>query len=72
MIYKILRNKILKSLLSAISFGVLYAVVSLVDKGSVEVNTILVATVSCFLIMCLLYVIAPKLRKITGHNTDKR
>jgi uncharacterized membrane protein (UPF0136 family) len=72
MIYKILRNNTLKSLLSAILFGVIYTVVSFVDKGSVEMGTILVATVSYFLIMCLLYFIAPKLRKLTGHDTDKR
>ena len=69
MIYEILRNNILKSLLSAILFGVIYAAISFVDKGAVEMNTILVATALYFLIMCLLYFIAPKLRKLTGHDS---
>ena len=59
-------------MLSAILFGVIYAAISFVDKGAVEMETILVATALYFLIMCLLYFIAPKLRKITGHDTDKR
>lgn len=72
MIYKILRNNTLENLLSAILFGVIYAAISFVDKGAVEMKTILVATALYFLIMCLLYVIAPKLRKITGHDAQER
>jgi NhaP-type Na+/H+ or K+/H+ antiporter len=71
MIYKILRNNTLKNLLSAILFGVIYAAISFVDKGAVEMKTILVATALYFLIMCLLYFIVPKPREITGHDTDE-
>ena len=59
MIYKLLRINTLKRLLSAILFGMIYAIVSFVDKGTVEMRTILVATVLYFLIMRLLYFVAP-------------
>ena len=67
---KILKNQMLRNLLSAILFGVIYSLLSVADKGYVETGTILRTMVLYFLIMCLLYFIAPKLRKITGHDKD--
>jgi len=66
------KNSLCKHLLSAALFGVIYSILSLADKGYVEIGTILKSTVTYFLIMCLLYRIAPKLRKITGHDQENR
>ncbi len=65
-----LKNKIVKYLLSSVLFGAIYSLLSFADKGYVETGTILRTTMLYFLIMCLLYFIAPKLRKITGHDKD--
>lgn len=67
---KILENKILKHLLSAVLFGVIYSILSFASDGYVEIGTTIKSTVTYFLIMCLLYFIAPKLRKITGHDKE--
>lgn len=66
----ILENRILKYLLSANLFGVIYSILSFTGDGYVEIGTIIKSSVSYFLIMCLLYFIAPKLRKITGHDKE--
>ena len=67
---ELLKNKIFKYLLSSVLFGAIYSTLSFADKGYVEIDTILGAMASYFLIMCLLYSIAPKLRKITGHDKE--
>ncbi len=67
---KLLKNQIFKYLLSSVLCGVIYSLLSLAHKGYVEVDTVLSSTVAYFVIMCLLYFIAPKLRKITGHDKD--
>jgi hypothetical protein len=67
---KILKNKIPKCLLSAVLFGVIYSILSFAGSGYVEIGTIIKSTISYFLIMCLLYSIAPKLRKIIGHDKE--
>lgn len=67
---KLLKNKILKYLLSSILFGGIYSLLSFVINGYVEVSTVLSSMAAYFLIMCLLYFIAPKVRKITGHDKD--
>ena len=68
---KTFKNRVLGNLISAIAFGAIYALLSFIDKGHVEINTLLITMLVYFIIMCLLYFIAPKLRKITGHDTDK-
>lgn len=65
---KLLNNGIFKSLLSAVLFGVIYTLLTFVVEGIVETEEVLISVVSYFLVMCLLYFIAPKLRKITGHD----
>lgn len=69
---KFLKNKILKYLLSSVLFGVIYFLLSYASKGYVEIETILGTMMFYFLFMCLLYFIAPKLRKITGHDKDNK
>ncbi len=66
-----LKNNAMKNLLSAVLFGLIYSVFSLLDEGYVEVGRVLGTSVCYFLIMCLLYFVAPKLRKITGHDQKK-
>ena len=65
-----LKNKIVKCFLSSVLFGAIYSLLSFALDGYVEINTVLVSTVFYFLFTCLLYYIAPKLRKITGHDKD--
>lgn len=67
---EILKNQIFRNLLSAILFGAIYSLLSFADKGYVEIGMISGTTVLYFLLMCLLYFIAPKLRKITGHDKE--
>ncbi len=65
---KLWKNGIFKSLLSTVVFGAIYALITVVMDGFVEIDKILVTMVSYFLVTCVLYFIAPKLRKITGHD----
>ena len=65
-----LKNKIVKCFLSSVLFGAIYSLLSFADKGYVEIGMISGTTVLYFLLMCLLYFIAPKLRKITGHDKE--
>ena len=65
---RILENQIFRNLLSAVVFGVIYSILSYVDKGYVEIGTVLTTMALYFLFMCILYFIVPKLRKMTGHG----
>lgn len=67
---KFLKNKMLKYLLSAVLCGIFYSILSFIGDGYVEIGEIVKFSVSYFLGMCLLYFIAPKLRKITGHDKE--
>ena len=67
---KLLKNKIFKYLLSSVLFAAIYSLLSFADKGYVEIDTVISSMAVYFLIMCLLYFIAPKLREITGHDKD--
>ena len=67
---KLLKNGIFKSLLATVLFGAFYALLIFLVEGIVEVDKVLIVMVSYFLFMCLLYFVAPKLRKITGHDKE--
>ena len=67
---KLLKNGILKSLLSTALFVVFYTLLTFVIEGTVEIDIVLVAMVSNFLVMCVFYFVVPKLRKKTGHDKD--
>ena len=56
---RIIENRIFRNLLSAVIFGLIYCVLSFIDKGNVKI------------FMCFLCVIAPKLRKIVGHDKNE-
>lgn len=67
---KLLKNEIFKLLVSTLLFGVFYALLTFVVDGVWEIDKVVIAMVSYFLFMCSLYFVAPKLRKITGHDKD--
>ena len=67
---RILENQIFRNLLSAVTFGVIYSILSFIDKGYVEIGIVLISMTLHFLFMCFLCFIAPKLRKITGHDKE--
>lgn len=67
-----LKNKMWKYLLSSVLFGAIYFLLSFANKRDVEIKTILGTMALYFLLMCLMYFVAPKLRKITGHDKDDR
>jgi len=35
---------------------------------TIEIDTTVFSMVICFVIMCITYIIAPKIRKIAGHD----
>jgi hypothetical protein len=51
-------------------FGAVYSILSFIDKGHVEIGIVLTAMALYFIFMCLLYFIAPKLRKIMGYDKN--
>lgn len=64
---RIIENQIFRNLLSAVIFGVIYSILSFIDKGYVEIGMVLTTMSIYFIFMCFLYFIAQKLRK-----TNKR
>jgi len=68
---KFFNHRIFKYLLSALIFGFIYSLLSLADKGSVDFAVVLRSSALYFVLMCLLYFIAPKLRKLTGHSKEE-
>lgn len=67
---KMFKNQIFSNLLSTVLFGLIYSLLSYADKGYVEFRMILMTMAFYFVFMCLLCLIAPKLRRITGHDKD--
>lgn len=65
-----MKNQIFRNLLSTVLFGLFYSLLSFADKGYVEFRMILKTMAFYFVFMCLLCLIAPKVRKITGHDKD--
>ncbi len=59
---KLLKNRIFKSLLLTLLFGAFYALIAYVIDGFVEIDKVLITMASYFIVMCVFYFIAPKLR----------
>lgn len=57
------KKNLIRNGVSAVTFGVCYALISYLFNKTVDVAEIVVATVVYFVIMSILYLIAPKLRK---------
>lgn len=60
----------MRNLLLAVMAGVFYSIISFIDNGYLKISTVLAAMALYFLSMCILCFIAPKLRKITGHDKN--
>ncbi len=67
---KILENKIFRCFLSSLLFGVIYFFMYLITGDQVEFDKLLISMALYFIIMCLLHLIAPKLRKALGHDKN--
>ncbi len=65
---QLLKNKLFKYFLMTLLFGAVYSLIMFVFNGFVEFDNVLISMVFYFLILCLLYFVSPKLRKITGHD----
>lgn len=65
---KLLKNGIVRLLILTILFGAVYALLTCIVEGFVEIDKVLLSMFSYFLFMCLFHFIAPGLRKITGHD----
>jgi len=61
-------NQIYKNLLSAIVAGACYALFAFWENGEVDFLVVLAMIGLNFVLLCLLCLIAPPLRKLTGHD----
>lgn len=61
-------NQIFRNLLSAIVAGICYAVFAYWENGTVDLLTVLAMIGVNFVLLCLLCLIAPPLRKLLGHG----
>ena len=61
-------NQIFRNLLSAIVAGACYALFAFWENGEVDFLVVLAMIGLNFVLLCLLCLIAPPLRKLTGHD----
>lgn len=61
-------NQIIRNLLSAVVAGVCFALLTYWDNGEVDFLVVLASTLLSFVLSCLLCLIAPPLRRLTGHD----
>jgi len=61
-------NQIYKNLLSAIVAGACYALFAFWENGEVDFLVVLAMIGLNFVLLCLLCLIAPPLRKLMGHD----
>ena len=61
-------NQIFRNLLAAIVAGLCYAGFAYWENGTVEFLTVLGLTGVNFVLLCLLCLIAPPLRRLLGHD----
>jgi len=67
---KLIESQLFRNFVSAIAFGIFYSIFSFIDKGYLEMSTIVTSTVFYFLFTCILSWIAPKLRKVLGYDRE--
>jgi len=61
-------NQIFRNLLSAIVAGICYALFAFWENGEVDFLVVLAMIGLNFVLLCLLCLIAPPLRKLMGHD----
>ncbi len=57
----LLQHRVFRNFISAVIFALLYSLLSFIDKGNVEIRTVLISSASYFILMCLFYLIDSKL-----------
>ncbi len=57
------KRNIIRNAVSAVTFGACYSLISYLFDKTADFAEILISTVAYFVVMSLLYLIAPKLRK---------
>lgn len=65
---RIFKKKKVRYLLSAVIFGIIYSVLSLIDKGNMKIGSAVGAMALYLVFMCILCAIAPIIKKITGYD----
>ena len=67
---KLLKNQMFRNLISTLTFGVFYVLLTFLIEGAVDWGTIGISVITYFLMMCLLSFLSPKLRKIFGYDKE--
>ena len=65
-----IEKRLIRYLLSAVIFGIIYSILSLIDKGNVKIGSVLGVMALYLGAMCILCVIAPIIKKITGYDKN--
>ena len=65
---KLLQNSLFRSLLSTLVFGGLYALLTFLFNGALDIKNLIISVVTYFVMLQLMYFIAPKLQKLTGWD----
>ena len=66
--YNLLKNQVIRNFISTVIFGALYALLMFLFDGAVDVKNLIISVVTYFVVLGLMCLIAPKLRKFTGHE----
>lgn len=67
---KLLKNQMFRNLISTLTFGAFYVLLTFLFEGVVDWGTIGISVVTYFLVMCLMSFMAPKLRKLLGYDKE--
>lgn len=67
---KLLKNQMFRNVISTLSFGVFYVLLTFLFEGVVDWSNIGISLITYFLMMCLISFLAPKLRKILGYDKE--
>ena len=65
---QLFKKNIFKYIYMTLLFGAVYSLITFLFDGVVEIDKVLTSMFFYFLILCLLGFVAPKFRKITGHD----
>ena len=68
--YQLLKNQIVRNLISTVVFGALYVLLMFLFDGAVDVKNLIISVVTYFVVLGLMCLIAPKLRKILGYDKE--
>lgn len=66
--HNLLKNQVIRNFISTVIFGALYALLMFLFDGAVDVKNLIISVVTYFVVLGLMCLIAPKLRKLTGHE----